>query len=58
MCGLCTLLALWRDIMNDNFDFAESFKGTGTTFIEALSNMFAIGSEDPTMNALSSIMHI
>jgi hypothetical protein len=44
--------------MNDNFDFAESFKGMGTTFIEALSNMFAIGSEDPTMNALSSIMHI
>jgi hypothetical protein len=44
--------------MNDNFDFAESFKGTGTTFIEALSNMFAIGSEDPTMNALTSIMHI
>lgn len=58
VCGLCTLLALWLDIMNDNFDFAESFKGTGTTFIEALSNMFAIGSQDPTMNALSSIMHI
>lgn len=58
VCGLCTLLALWHDIMNDNFDFAESFKGMGTTFIEALSNMFAIGSQDPTMNALSSIMHI
>jgi hypothetical protein len=44
--------------MNDNFDFADSFKGMGTTFIEALSNMVAIGSEDTTMNALSSIMHI